>query len=377
MKSWFWTEAKALAVGAITASPVLEIQASCDRPTTKLSLGRKSNFSSCLGISPLFSQFINFDDHVQDFVLETKRLEIPGYPDAFNPSIVRWQGAILMCFRIRDRETRLTNKMGLVYLDEDFNLISLPTILQIPPHPSPLMSREQDPRLIAIGEKLFIVYNNYFDGAVNAEIRRMYSAEIQNDEDGFYIERADGLFVYQGEQKERREKNWVPFVYQGNLLLARTLFPHQVLQPILGTEACKTIAITSNTLDWPWGELRGGTPALREGSEYLAFFHSCTNLKTAHSQGKEMLHYFMGAYTFSAQPPFALTRMSEKPIFAQGFYEGYAYKTWKPLRVVFPAGFIADDQYIWISYGKQDHEIWLVKLDKKRLLKSLKPVHSH
>ncbi len=50
LKSWFWTEAKALAVGAITASPVLEIQASCDRPTTKLSLGRKSNFSSCLGI---------------------------------------------------------------------------------------------------------------------------------------------------------------------------------------------------------------------------------------------------------------------------------------------------------------------------------------
>ena len=30
-----------------------------------------------------------------------------------------------------------------------------------------------------------------------------------------------------------------------------------------------------------------------------------------------------------------------------------------------------DDQFIWISYGRQDKEIYLVKLDKKGLLDSL------
>lgn len=35
---------------------------------------------------------VNLEDNAQDFVLETKRIEIPGYPNAFNPSIVRWRG---------------------------------------------------------------------------------------------------------------------------------------------------------------------------------------------------------------------------------------------------------------------------------------------
>jgi len=39
--------------------------------------------------SPLHA-LIDLDSMAQDFVLETKKIEIPGYPCAFNPAIVRW-----------------------------------------------------------------------------------------------------------------------------------------------------------------------------------------------------------------------------------------------------------------------------------------------
>jgi predicted GH43/DUF377 family glycosyl hydrolase len=82
----------------------------------------------------------------------------------------------------------------------------------------------------------------------------------------------------------------------------------------------------------------------------------------------------MGAYTFSKEPPFTIEQISQEPIVARGFYEGEEYRTWRPLRVVFPGGFLADEKFIWVAYGRQDHEVWLVKLDKQGLLDSLKKI---
>ena len=122
--------------------------------------------------------------------------------------------------------------------------------------------------------------------------------------------------------------------------------------------------------------LRGGTPGLLIDKEYLAFFHCSKGMATQQSEGKMMTHYFMGAYTYSASPPFALTRVSPKPIIGKNFYNGPMHNTWKPLRVVFPCGFVFDQKHIWIVYGRQDHETWVVKLDRNAFFKSLVPVQS-
>ena len=79
----------------------------------------------------------------------------------------------------------------------------------------------------------------------------------------------------------------------------------------------------------------------------------------------------MGAYTFTARPPFAITHISAHPIVAKTFYHVPEYPTWKPLRVVFPMGCIADENYFWVTYGRQDFEIWVAKIDKKGLYASL------
>ena len=98
-------------------------------------------------------------------------------------------------------------------------------------------------------------------------------------------------------------------------------------------------------------------------------------MSTVHSEELDMPHYFMGAYTFSQHPPFEITKISPEPIVCHGFYDGLKYKPyWKPVRVVFPCGYIMNEHYIYVSYGRQDHEIWVIKLDKHKLKNSLIPV---
>ncbi len=314
---------------------------------------------------------LDLEKLAQDFVLETKRIQIPGYPGAFNPSVVRYGDAILMCFRIRDSRTGTVNKIGLVYLDENLDPIGNVKVLEI--RANPLQRKcEQDPRLIKVGGRFYVVYSNFM-GGVESDVRRVFVSELRCDGDRFYLENPECLSCFEGERKERWEKNWSPFDYHGDVHLAYSVVPHRILRPI-GGGMCETAALTKSSIRWDWGVLRGGTPALEHDGEYLTFFHSCKDMTTANSQGKHLIHYFMGAYTFSLEPPFHIKKFSRKPIFAKGFYSPPYYKTWKPLRVVFPGGFIFDSRHIWVFYGRQDHEICVVKLDKDLFMKSLVPV---
>lgn len=324
----------------------------------------------CLSLNlTLFAGLVNLHNKAQDFVLETKKINLQGFEGALNPSIIRWKGSLLLSFRIRDPLTQSTNQFGLIWLDEQFNPKGKAQIFNLT-RVDGLPSFVQDPRLVSIDKELYVVYNNFVPLEV-MENRRMFIAKLHFDYHHFYLEPSIPLLNFENNNEKRQEKNWVPFDYHGNMLLSYSLTPHRVLYPLLNAQSCVTIYNTEKQVYWPWGELRGGTPALKEGQEYLAFFHSCKSMATIHSNGENIPHYFMGAYTFQAEPPFALSKISPEPIVGKDFYSGPSYNTWKPLRVVFPGGYIADDQYIWLVYGKQDHEVWVVKFDKKRLLKSL------
>ena len=78
----------------------------------------------------------------------------------------------------------------------------------------------------------------------------------------------------------------------------------------------------------------------------------------------------MGAYTFSADPPFAITSYTKKPIVGEGFYTDSNYYK----RVIFPGGFVVSDSVIYLAYGKDDSEIWIATIDKAALKKALMPV---
>ncbi len=318
-------------------------------------------------------KLFDLEDMVQDFVLETKRIEVPGFPDIFNPSIIEWDGSLLLSFRIYSPNGS-AGQIGLVRLDENGNQIGPGQILDIPFTDAYCHAKRQDPRLISFNHRLYIVYNNHLKTIINREIRRMLVAEILSDGQSFYVEKSDIFMNFEGESPTRNEKNWVPFSYRDQLMLAYSINPHKIFRPMLGTEFCESFSTSEAKMKWDWGALRGGTPALKIGDQYLAFFHSSKNLPTVHSDGKTILHYFMGAYTFSSEPPFEIQAISPEPIVGKRFYHGPACKTWKPQRVVFPCGFVLLGDTAWVSYGRQDHEVWLVKIDVKKLLESLVPV---
>lgn len=308
----------------------------------------------------------------QDFVLETKKINIPGYPDAFNPSIVQWKGRLLMSFRYYAQDTRSTDGIGLVWLNNNFEPIGKPSILQRKEEVCCQESFAQDPRLLVIDNKIYIVYSNNYPGTKEI-IRRVTVGIIHCDNSNFTLKSINPILHFDGESQEKKEKNWAPFDYKNTLMLAYTINPHIIFQP-QHMGCCDTIAATNCTMDWNWGDLKGGTPALLVDEQYLAFFHTVKAMATVQSDSKMMTHYFMGAYTFNKEPPFDLEKISPTPIVGKQFYEGPMYNTWKPLRVVYPCGYIFDDDYIWVSYGRQDHELWIVKLDKQKLLASLKPI---
>lgn len=329
----------------------------------------------CLTLSPSLYAWEDLEEKAQDFVLETKKIEVNGYPDAFNPTIIRWRQSLLLCFRIRDPKTKSTDGIGFSWLDENFNPKGKPQVLQRDLEPVYHTSMAQDPRLIEVGGRLYMVYSNlepYMDEAV----RRVVIAEVIFDGVRFFINDAEYISYFDGKIPKRAEKNWTPFEYGGHLLLAYSINPHKIFYPVFGKRKCEVFSCTRSTIQWEWGELRGGTPALLNGNEYLAFFHSSKEMKTLHSNGKKHSHYFMGAYTFSNQPPFEITRISKEPIIGKKFYKGPLYNTWKPLWCVFPGGFVFNQEFVWIAYGRQDHEMWIVKLDKNKLLQSLIPAYT-
>ena len=319
---------------------------------------------------------IHLDSMKSDFILETKRIQIPEYPYIFNPSIVRWNDSFLMSFRIQDGKAFSEKKIGLIWLDKNFNLKSKPYILEIRNqknnnffvHTNSEIT-EQDPRLININNHLYIVYNNF-------RIGRVFIAELHYNDKSIFIDNPECLMYFENANPNRIEKNWVPFEYDNELLLSYSISPHKIFKPIFGTESCKIYAHYPYSIKWDWGEIRGGTPALLVDGKFLSFFHSSKSIRSNYSNEERVHHYFMCAYVFETQPPFNITHISPNPIICDDFYNGedYSDKTWKPLRVIFPMGFVFDNNYIWISYGKQDYECWIVKLDKKKLMDSLVPV---
>jgi predicted GH43/DUF377 family glycosyl hydrolase len=327
-------------------------------------------------LSPLIA-LIDIETKPQDFVLELKRIQIPGHPFAFNASIVRWKGTLLMSYWqveepcLNQIASAAVSRVGLVWLDDDFNPIGDPYSLDF----GTPISRAQDLRLVEAGDDLYIVYNDNLDEVVTEGGFRMWTGKLDFDGLQFQIFDLQELKYYDWENPRRREKSWIPFDYQGGLHLAYSISPHLIFRTFDGTSCCQSIAVTQPDLHWRWGEPRGGTPAIQIKEGYLSFFHSSIYFPSVHSDGLVVPHYFMGAYIFSKKPPFEIKRVSPRPIIAKGFYSGETYPYyWKPICVVFPCGILVEKKYIWITYGRQDHEIWVAKIDRKKLLKSLIPI---
>lgn len=326
---------------------------------------------------------VDFEKHLSPFILETRKISVPEYPESFNPALIKWKDGWLMGCRVIKNITKRGwhSYIGLVTLDKNFNPTGRMQLLNTRSMAPMQSANSADPRLLWVGEDLYVVYSDTLNmDGTNFNVR-MWVGKLIEHNGTFTMEAPERIARFPDNKFVSIEKNWIPFSYEDQLLFAYHVMPHRILRPFLdGSERCEHVCSTKLVSQWQWGELRGGTPGIKLkelNGDYLAIFHSCLPAISLHSDGKTSLHYFMGAYRFSGEPPFAITHMSKVPIVGKGFYHGKQYDYyWRPVQAVFPAGLVEDGEYLWLAYGRQDHELWVAKIDTKKLLESLQPMLS-
>lgn len=324
--------------------------------------------------SRTYSGPIKEQPFLDNLIVSEKQIHIPGFPSAFNPSLEHAPGGYLLSFRNCPDDNKLwVSNIGLIFLDFEFNPISEPLILNTRQHGESAPSQSEDARLFQCGDRLFMIYNDNIE-VINPDMnkrRDMFLAEITFKDGQVVLSKPLKLIHHEEYPKQKWQKNWSPFVYNGQICLIYSITPHEIIVPDLVTGICHVKSSIPPPFSWRWGHLRGGTQALLVDGVYLTFFHSSIRTSWIEKQYDEKITtYFMGAYVFSPEPPFQILAKTSKPIIARDFYSNPIADK----RVVFPGGFVVNREMIHIAYGRNDMEIWIASLKKQMLFESLTPI---
>ncbi len=302
-------------------------------------------------------------------IVKRKQINIPNYPNAYNPSLIPYKDGYLLSFRYISRcPEKLKHDfrtdvsfVGIARLDKNFKVSKKGVqLLNIVSYSSKFSLTAEDARLLRVGHRIFIFFNDRPLLQTPGKFA-MYFGELIEEQ---------GIFVLKGPAKflnyphaNQIEKNWSPFSSGDNIYVIYSDQPRVILQVDLNTGYCQEATRTNVNWQWNWGEIRGGTPAYLLDDAFLTFFHSSFPAKT--SKGRA---YVMGAYTFDKDPPFSVRTMTPWPL---GDLTDYTEEN-SP-KVVFPGGMVVHDDVIHVAWGKADKQIFITTFDRKKLLESMEP----
>lgn len=313
-----------------------------------------------------FLCFQVFQGFASDFIRQISTINIPNAPLAYNASCIECDEGFLLVFRHDEYRAPLSEdyfyqRIGLVKLDDKFTPTENPTICH------ELGNRAYDPRIVKIGDKIYLTYVSARPTDIDSfRSSQICLTEVDVSKKDYKLSQPLPLIP---PSLQTWEKNWVPFDYQGSLMLGYNINPHVIFSPSLNTGVCSHLFTTAPSITWHQGIIRGGTPAILVDDEYLAIFHSsCHN----HITGRRT--YYMGAYTFQSQPPFCVTRTSTIPFSHVDFYSTPKCPL-TPSDVIFPGSIVIKGNSIFVVYGENDCGIKVMELDKDLLYQSLKSVH--
>ncbi len=286
----------------------------------------------------------------------------PGAWLDFNPSCLRlpdgrWFAVIRRdaCPPIPGRGTVWT-----VPLDDRLQPIGRPTLL---------LARGEDPRAVCIGDRVFVFFavieGDATSGFTGSAVRLAECAVVEG-QDGpalhvqqqFELPKNPLSKPLAGDTHEQWEKNWVPFpTGPRHVALIYSHEPWAVLLLDMG-EPCGpkrfSEAHVGPALEWPWGEIRGGTvpvPHSENDDQLLTFFHSSTVVG-----GRKL--YFVGACVFDAAAPFTPRQITPEPLLVAPYQSGALRFGWSFLgSVVFPLGAQPTDNGYRLLCGRDDGEI--------------------
>lgn len=313
------------------------------------------------------NQFHRIKDRFIEDIIEIK---IPGLEGAYNPSLVDFEDGFLMAFRYDTYKEPIGlylndfyQHIGVVLLDKKFKPKG--------PWQPCIGNRTYDPRLLKVGDTVHMIFASPAPSDPNSNLSsRLNLCTLNYSEEGISVSNLNALNV---SFQEKWEKNWVLFDYRNQLLLEYTISPHVILKPSLTDGSCEEFIFNENnhatkTINWPYGIIRGGTPALLVDGKYLGFFHS--SKVDPHTK---KYTYYIGAYTFLDDPPFTLEKASTSPFFHPDFYSTPKNAKTRS-HVVFPGGFVVNNNKIYLCYGENDDAIKIMVLNKKKLFASMRNI---
>lgn len=163
------------------------------------------------------------------------------------------------------------------------------------------------------------------------------------------------------------EKNWSFFLHYDRWHMLYSFQPHTVVEMTENLTPVRSHKTLMQQIPWGYGEIRGGTPPVRISADrYLTFFHSSMPWRGNQKR------YFMGAYQFQAEPPFAPMEITRMPLLAGSEHDTRVLGS--PL-VVFPCGSVLGENYEWtVTLGVNDEAVGWIKIPHSELMTRLTPI---
>lgn len=260
----------------------------------------------------------------------------------FNPSCVKFDGKRWLVTRrlCIQADMKNVNSIVLWEIGAD-NSVSNPLPAGLPVQDA--NDNYEDPRAFTVGEKMWLGCCHYRS---DRQIATQSVTELTTFFQSFNTWHPQiGNNRVSIVEQVGHEKNWAWFDYEGIPHCVYIPAPeHYVFRFQSGGITGQWKTSKTNPL-WRHGTPRGGSPPVRIGDEYFAFFHSSTPWR------RRQRRYHMGAYAFKAEPPFEVTRMSCVPILSGS--EADPIRHMSP-PVVFPCGVILQGGSFYVTLGIND-----------------------
>lgn len=168
------------------------------------------------------------------------------------------------------------------------------------------------------------------------------------------------------QQATSHNKNWLFFQHRGTWHFIYLTAPkHTVVRLSSGGVIQQEHSTPFNTTTYSsrYGLPRGGTPPVLHDGRYHTFFHSSVD------DPKWRRRYYMGAYSFAAEPPFKPLAMTPEPLLAASEADFNCLNS--PL-VVFPNGALLEDGKQWLlTAGVNDEGSMWLRVPHTDLLKRM------
>ena len=285
----------------------------------------------------------------------------------FNPAVVRFRDQILMTYRVVTADGR--RRLAICRLNETMQVVPGTVV----PFSDSIVDGGDwyaDARFCSFRDRLYLHYNDGY-----REPNHIYLVEV--DPVSLTACRPARELHLEGARR-LVEKNWMLFAHDDALWAVYSICPQVILQltlPEAGPVLCRRVY----QQDWDttaytaqFGELRGGTPPVRVGNQYVSSFYSAYPvrgwrrlcLRFLRQPLSKILRYVGGAYGFAAEPPFTPLWFSSTPLLLPPPLprRHQPQLDRRVERSAYPCGAILQDGLWFVAFGAQNEYCCLAML---------------